>query len=94
MKHRNLWLVVLLLLGVSSPAFAQQFDLGTALQQYQTASAQFASTIATAAKWLAVTLATIDFSLLILQKLVRCQRRPKTDPLTGGCAELNLTPWS
>ena len=23
-----------------------------------------------------------------------CQRRPKTDPLTGGCAELNLTPWS
>ena len=73
MKHRNLWLVVLLLLGVSSPAFAQQFDLGTALQQYQTASAQFASTIATAAKWLAVTLATIDFSLLILQKLVRSE---------------------
>lgn len=73
MKHRNLWLVVLLLLGVSSPAFAQQFDLGTALQQYQTASAQFASTIATAAKWLAVTLATIDFSLLILQKLIRSE---------------------
>ena len=73
MKHRNLWLVVLLLLGVSSPAFAQQFDLGTALQQYQTASAQFASTIATAAKWLAVTLAIIDFSLLILQKLIRSE---------------------
>lgn len=73
MKHRNLWLVVLLLLGVSSPALAQQFDLGTALQQYQTASAQFASTIATAAKWLAVTLATIDFSLLILQKLIRSE---------------------
>lgn len=73
MKHRNLWLIVLLLLGVSSPAFAQQFDLGTALQQYQTASAQFASTIATAAKWLAVTLATIDFSLLILQKLIRSE---------------------
>jgi len=73
MKHRNLWLVVLLMLGVSSPAFAQQFDLGTALQQYQTASTQFASTIATAAKWLAVTLATIDFSLLILQKLIRSE---------------------
>ncbi|MCG9024497.1 hypothetical protein [Laribacter hongkongensis] len=58
---------------MSSPALAQQFDLGTALQQYQTASAQFASTIATAAKWLAVTLATIDFSLLILQKLIRSE---------------------
>lgn len=73
MKHRKVWMVVLLLLGVSSSAFAQQFDLGTALQQYQTASAQFASTIATAAKWLAVTLATIDFSLLILQKLLRSE---------------------
>lgn len=73
MKHRNLWLIALCLLGLTSPAFAQQFDLGTALQQYQTASTQFATTIATAAKWLAVTLATIDFSLLILQKLVKSE---------------------
>lgn len=73
MKHRNLWLIALCLLGLTSPAFAQQFDLGTALQQYQTASTQFATTIATAAKWLAVTLATIDFSLLILQKLIKSE---------------------
>jgi type IV secretion system protein TrbL len=73
MSRRNLWLVALLL-GLASPAFAQQqFDLGTALQQYQQASTQFATTIATAAKWLAVTLGTIDFSLLILGKLIKSE---------------------
>ena len=37
MKQRTLWLVALLFLGIASPAFAAapQFDLGTALQQYQ-----------------------------------------------------------
>lgn len=73
MKHRNLWLVVLLLLGASSPALAQHLDLGTALQEYKAASDQFATTIFTAAKALAVTLGVIDFSLLILQKLIKSE---------------------
>lgn len=73
-KNRTLWLLGLALLGVCTPALAAgQADLGLVIQQYQTASSQFGTTIAQAAKWLVVTLATIDLSLLVISKLLRTE---------------------
>lgn len=73
-NNRALWLLGVALLGVCTPALAAgQADLGLVIQQYQTASAQFGTTIAQAAKWLVVTLATIDLSLLIIGKLLRTE---------------------
>ncbi|WP_298195705.1 type IV secretion system protein [Ferrovum sp.] len=73
-KNRTLWLLGVALLGVCTPALAAgQADLGLVIQQYQTASAQFGTTIAQAAKWLVVTLATIDLSLLVIGKLLRTE---------------------
>jgi type IV secretion system protein TrbL len=73
-KNRSLWLLGFALLGVCTPALAAgQADLGLVIQQYQTASAQFGTTIAQAAKWLVVTLATIDLSLLVIGKLLRTE---------------------
>ncbi len=73
-KNRTLWLLGFALLGVCTPALAAgQADLGLVIQQYQTASAQFGTTIAQAAKWLVVTLATIDLSLLVIGKLIRAE---------------------
>lgn len=58
-------------LAVCSSALATPMDVGSVLTQFQTASTKFGMQILVAAKWLAITLATIDMSLMLLMKLLQ-----------------------
>jgi type IV secretion system protein TrbL len=57
-------------LAFCSTALAAPDDLGAVLNQFQTASTNFGTKILVAAKWLAVTLATIDMILMLSVKLL------------------------
>lgn len=46
-------------------------DIGSVVMYFQNSTTKFASTILTAAKWLAVILATIDVSIMLQQKLLK-----------------------
>lgn len=74
MRKSNLALVGLASLAsfaICSTAVAAPSDVGTVLTQFQTASTKFGTQILVAAKWLAVTLAVIDMSLMLLMKLLQ-----------------------
>lgn len=74
MRKSNLILVLFLGLALCSTAAmaapGTQADMGQFLAQYQAASAKFSDKILTAAKWLAVTLGTIDMTLLLTMKML------------------------
>ncbi|MCS0610058.1 hypothetical protein NX773_17970 [Massilia solisilvae] len=69
-------MILVLFLGLalcSTAAMAApgtQADMGQFLSQYQAASAKFSDKILTAAKWIAVTLGTIDLTLLLTMKML------------------------
>jgi type IV secretion system protein TrbL len=74
MRKNSLALVGLASLAsfaICSTAVAAPSDVGTVLTQFQTASTKFGTQILVAAKWLAVTLAVIDMSLMLLMKLLQ-----------------------
>lgn len=74
MRKSNLLLGCLI--GLASLAFCSSAmaqapgDMGAVLTQFQTASANFGAKVLVAAKWLAVTLATIDIILMLTMKLL------------------------
>src|SRR5476649_2744389 len=73
MRKSNLLLgglISLTSLAFCSTALATTADLGTVLTQFQTASTSFGTKILAEAKWLAVTLATIDMILMLSVKLL------------------------
>jgi type IV secretion system protein TrbL len=63
--------VVGLAICSSAMAASSPPDVGNILSYFQNATTKFASTILTAAKWLAVILATIDVSIMLQQKLLK-----------------------
>lgn len=69
MRRSSLILLGLVGFVVSASAMAAApADVGSVLTQFQTASAKFGTEILIAAKWLAITLAVIDMSLMLLMK--------------------------
>jgi type IV secretion system protein TrbL len=69
MRKNNLVLFGLASFAVCASAMASApVDVGSVLTQFQTASAKFGTEVLIAAKWLAVTLAVIDMSLMLLMK--------------------------
>jgi type IV secretion system protein TrbL len=73
MKHRNLWLLVVGLLFLAAPAFADTggYDVGNIMDKYQTAAQQFGTAISGAALKLCFTLFTIDLVWTVLGRLIK-----------------------
>lgn len=73
MKHRNLWLLVVGLLVLAAPAFADTggYDVGNIMDKYQTAAQQFGTAISGAALKLCFTLFTIDLVWTVLGRLIK-----------------------
>jgi type IV secretion system protein TrbL len=70
MKRYNHWLVVIGLLLVASPAFAE-YDLGSIMDQYQTAATQFGQNITSVALKLCYMLFTIDLAWTVAGRVLR-----------------------
>lgn len=73
MKQRNLFLLAFGLLMIASPAFADTtgYDLGSIMDKYQAAAAQFGSNITAVALKLCYTLFAIDLAWTVLGRLLK-----------------------
>lgn len=77
MKNLRPWVVLLGLLALSGAALAADADISTVMTQYRDLSQSFGTTIAAAAKKLAVLLFTIDMTWMIVSKLIKGADAPE-----------------
>lgn len=77
MKNLRPWVVLLGLFALSGAALAADADISTVMTQYRDLSQSFGTTIAAAAKKLALLLFTIDLAWMMVSKLIKGADAPE-----------------